>query len=147
MKYWIASSNRENSDIADKKLIWGIPKRNKNLHDRVSPGDQILMYVRMEHERENILPSAISGAYEVEEKYEDNKTIFSVPAHMGEENFPYRFRLKRISVFDPFIEFKPLIESLSFITNKTMWSGHLRIAMREIPKSDYEKIIASGKKR
>jgi len=147
MKYWVASSNRINSEITDKKLIWGIPKRNKNLHERVSLGDKILMYVRQEHEGDTILPPAISGAYEVEEKFEDSKAIFTIPSHMGEEVFPYRFRLKLISVYSPPIEFKPLIDSLDFITNKTMWSGHLRVAMREIPKSDYDKIIASGKKK
>lgn len=147
MKYWVASSNRENSEIADKNLVWGIPKRNKNLYERVDPGDRFLMYVRMEHEGDTILPSAISGAYQIEEKFEETKAIFSVPSHMGDERFPYRFKIKRLSIFHPPIEFKPLIDSLSFITNKKMWSGHLRIAMREIPKIDYEKIIESGKKR
>ena len=147
MKYWIASSNRENSEIADTNLVWGIPKRNKNLYDRVQPGDIFLMYVRQEHTGDTILPSAISGAYQIEGKFEDWKEIFSVPSHMGNEKFPYRFKIKRLSIYNPPIEFKPLIESLSFIKNKKMWSGHLRIAMREIPMIDYETIIEIGKKR
>ena len=44
-------------------------------------------------------------------------------------------------LFDPPVEFKPLIPDLTFITNKKMWSGHLRQAMREIPEEDYRLIL------
>jgi len=34
------------------------------------------------------------------------------------------------------LQFKDLIPKLKFITNKKMWSGHLRRATRTIPRED-----------
>ena len=65
MTHWIASSNRDNWKVLDAKHIWGVPKRNKTLMQRVKPGDTILVYVRQEKEDDTILPSAITGSYEV----------------------------------------------------------------------------------
>jgi predicted RNA-binding protein len=50
-------------------------------------------------------------------------------------------KLRPVAAFAKPLEFKPLIPDLKFITNKTMWSGHLRIAMREIPEEDYRFIL------
>ncbi|GLI46240.1 EVE domain-containing protein [Methanoculleus bourgensis] len=142
MTHWIASSNRDNAKILDAKHIWGVPKRNKSLMHRVKPGDTILVYVRQEKEGDTILPSAITGAYEVvSEPYEDPKPLFVTPEHMGDEVFPFRMKVKSVAVFAEPLEFKPLIPDLTFITNKKMWSGHLRQAMREIPAEDYHLIL------
>jgi predicted RNA-binding protein len=142
MTHWIASSNRDNAKILDTKHIWGVPKRNKTLTHRVKPGDTILVYVRQEKEGDTILPSAITGAYEVvSQPYEDHTRLFITPEHMGDEVFPFRMKLRPVAAFAKPLEFKPLIPDLKFITNKTMWSGHLRIAMREIPEEDYRFIL------
>ncbi|WP_054848081.1 EVE domain-containing protein [Methanoculleus chikugoensis] len=147
MTHWIASSNRDNQKILDAKHIWGgVPKRNKTLMQRVKPGDTILVYVRQEKEDDTILPpSAITSAYEiVSEPYIDHSRLFvTPPPQMGDEVFPpYRMKVRPVAVFaEPPLEFKPLIQDLTFITNKTMWSGHLRIAMREIPDEDYRLIL------
>jgi predicted RNA-binding protein len=140
--HWIASSNRDNQKILDAKHIWGVPKRNRNLMHRVKPGDTILVYVRQEKEDDTILPSAITGAYEVvSEPYEDHSRLFTTPPQMGDEVFPFRMKVKPVAVFPEPLEFKPLIPDLTFITNKKMWSGHLRQAMREIPEEDYRLIL------
>jgi len=129
MTHWIASSNRDNWKILEKKHIWGVPKRNKTLLHRVKPGD-------------TILPSTITGAYEVvAEPYIDHSRLFITPPQMGDEVFPYRMKARPIKVFAEPLEFKPLIPDLTFITNKTMRSGHLRQAMREIPAEDYRLIL------
>jgi predicted RNA-binding protein len=142
MPHWIASSNRDNAKILDAKHIWGVPKRNRNLMHRVKPGDTILVYVRQEKEDDTILPSAITGAYEVvSEPYEDHSRLFTTPPQMGDEVFPFRMKVKPVAVFPEPLEFKPLIPDLTFITNKKMWSGHLRQAMREIPEEDYRLIL------
>ncbi len=142
MTHWLASSNRDNAKILEKKHIWGVPKRNKTLMHRVKPGDTILVYVRRELEGDTTLPSAITGAYEVvAEPYIDHSRLFTTPPHMGDEVFPYRMKVRPIKVFPEPLEFKPLIPDLKFITNKTMWSGHLRQAMREIPAEDYQLIL------
>ena len=71
--------------------------------------------------------------------------LFTAPPQMGDEVFPFRFRLKPVKIFKEPIEIKPLIPELGFVTNKTTWSGHFRQAMREIPEEDYRKIISAGK--
>lgn len=142
MTHWIASSNRDNQKILEKKHVWGVPKRNRNLMHRVKPGDTILIYVRQEKEDDTILPSAITGAYEVvSEPYEDHSRLFTTPPHMGDEVFPFRMKVRPVAVFAEPLEFKPLIPDLTFITNKKMWSGHLRQAMREIPEEDYRLVL------
>ena len=142
MTYWIASSNRANAKILEQKHIWGVPKRNKNLMHRVKAGDTILVYTRQEKEDDTIHPPAITGAYEiVADPFEDHTRIFTTPPHMGDEVFPYRMKVRPVAVFAEPLEFKPLILDLAFITNKKMWSGHLRQAMREIPAEDYHLIL------
>jgi len=42
--------------------------------------------------------------------------------------------------------FEDLIPKLRFITNKKMWTGHLRRAMRTIPREDYETTKSSLKR-
>lgn len=142
MPHWIASSNRDNAEIVRKKHIWGVPRRNRSLMDRVKPGDTILLYVRQEKAGDTLLPSAVTGAYEVvSEPYEDTTPLFVTPEHMGDEVFPFRMKVRPVAVFTEPLEFKPLIPDLKFITNKRMWSGHLRVAMRTIPEEDYHLIL------
>ena len=146
MTHWIASSNRENAKILDAKHIWGVPKRNKTLMQRVKSGDTILVYVRQEKEGDAIPPSAVTGAYEVvAEPYEDHSRLFVTPPQMGDEIFPFRMKVRPVVVFAEPLEFKPLIGDLTFITNNTMCSGHLRTAMREIPEEDYQRIVEAGR--
>ena len=142
MTHWIASSNRDNAEVVREKHIWGVPRRNRSLMHRVKSGDKMLVYVRGEQEGETALPSAITGAYEVvSDPYEDETPIFLTPRHMGNEVFPFRVKVRPVAIFDEPLEFKPLIPDLKFITNKKMWSGHLRVAMREIPEEDYRLIL------
>lgn len=144
MSYWIASGNRENWEVVKKHNIWGVPKRSKSLHTRVKVGDTILMYARSETHAKEVFPSVILGEFKVTELFEDTRPLFTAPPQMGDEIFPYRFRLKPVKIFITPIELKPLIPELGFVTNKTMWSGHFRQAMREIPEEDFQKIIEKG---
>lgn len=145
MSYWFASSNRDNWEIIRKKNIWGIPKRNKAIIQRAQIGDAIVIYVAQKKEGDVVLPPAIAGVYEiVSEGYEDQKPLFITPEHMGDEVFPYRFKLRPIKIFAEPVEFKPLIPRLAFIKNKTLWTGHIRVAMRTIPEEDYQLILSQG---
>lgn len=146
MAYWVASGNRENWEVVKKHNIWGVPKRSRSLHSRVKPGDTILIYARSETHAKEVFPSVILGEYTVTELYEDSKPLFTAPPQMGDEVFPYRFRLRPVTIFTEPVEIKPLIPELSFVTNKTMWSGHFRQAMREIPHEDYQRIHDAQKK-
>ncbi|MDD4455303.1 MAG: EVE domain-containing protein [Candidatus Methanomethylophilaceae archaeon] len=146
MTRWLAISNRTNWEITRKKNIWGVPQRNKNIIGRVKSGDTVLIYVSQQKDGDNLLPSAVTGAFEVaSEPYEERTKVFVAPEQMGDEVFPYRIKLKPVKVFDPPVEFKPLIPKLKFITNKTMWTGHIRQAMRVIPEEDYQTILNAAK--
>jgi len=145
MTIWIASGNRENWEVARKHNIWGVPKRSKALHSRKKKGDTILIYARSETHAKEVLSSVILGEFKVTELFEDTTPLFTAPPQMGDEVFPFRFRLKQVKIFKEPVEIKPLIPKLGFVTNKTMWSGHFRTAMREIPEEDYRKIVAVGR--
>lgn len=146
MTIWIASTNRDNWGIIQKKNLWGVPKRNKNSIERSKPKDKILIFVRQENKGDTILPSAITAAYEIASKpFEDQSEIFKKPMTMpGEEVFPYRVKLKPVKIFKEDLDFKSLIPNLCFITNKQQWTGHLRTAMRTIPDEDYEYILKAA---
>lgn len=145
MTRWLAISNRENSDITISKQIWGVPKRNANQIGKSQIGDSLLVYVGQQViDKETTLPPAITGCFEItSDVFEDSKRIFTAPPKLGDEIFPLRIKLKAIEIFDPPVEFKPLIPRLTFIKNKKQWSGHIRgQAMRMIPEEDYELIMA-----
>lgn len=145
MARWLAISNRANWDVVQKKHVWGVPQRSRNIIARVKTGDTVLIYVGQEKKDDEILPSSVVGEFVVaSEAYEDHTAIFTVPPHMVKEDFPYRIKLSPVRVFDPPVEFKPLIPDLEFITNKKMWTGHIRVAMRTIPEEDYRR-IAKGR--
>jgi len=141
MTIWIASGNRENWEVVKKHNIWGVPKRSKGLYSRVKVGDTILIFARSETHTKEVFPSVIMGEFKVTELFEDTTPLFTTPPQMGDEIFPFRFRLKPVKIFKEPVEIKPLIPELGFVTNKTMWSGHFRQAIREIPEEDYRKIV------
>ena len=157
MTIWIASTNRENWEVIEKKNLWGVPKRNKNSIERSNPGDKILIFVRQEktdvgagkgmNAGDEIIPSAITGAFEIiSEPFEDESLVFKKPPTMpGEEFFPYRVKLNPVEIFEEPLDFKSMIPDLEFITNKKQWTGHLRTAMRTIPDVDYEYIMKAAK--
>lgn len=144
MTYWIASTNRTNWDIIQDKKVWGIPKRNAGIHSRVKPMDHLFIFISQQKEGDTLLPSAITASYEITQSFIDDTPLFTAPAQMGDELFPYRFKLKPLKIFKTPLDFKSLIPDLKFITNKTMWTGHLRVAMREIPEEDYSLIMQKG---
>jgi len=146
MTIWIASTNRDNWEIIKMKNLWGVPKRNKNSIERSKPGDKILIFVKQEKIGDEVLPSAITAAFEITSKpFEDVSQVFIKPLTMpGEENFPFRIKLKPVKIFKEAVDFKSLIPKLEFITNKKQWTGHLRTAMRTISEDDYEYIMKAA---
>ncbi|QYZ80292.1 EVE domain-containing protein [Methanofollis formosanus] len=147
MTHWLAIANRDNAAVIEKKLIWGVSKRYVNQITKTGPGDTLLVYVGWEVvDRDTTLPPAITGCFAITSVvYEDRKKIFTLPPGLGNEVFPLRVRLTLIEIFDPPLEFKPLIPRLAFITNKKQWSGHIRgQAMRTIPEEDYAYIMKAA---
>jgi len=141
---WICISNKTNIEIMLKNDVWGVAERYQNIISKVKKGDILLFYKMQEGSGKVIIPSLVIGIFEViSDVYYDPKPLFKAGPRMGNETFPQRIRIKPIKIFKKPIEFKPLIDELSFIKNKKMWSGSLRTAMRVIPEEDYQKIISA----
>jgi predicted RNA-binding protein len=139
---WICISTHENDEITRKKHIWGVAKRYGNIIARVKIGDTLLMYTMQKIIDREVIPSAVTGIYEViSDIYEEETPIFVTPRALGNEVFPVRIKVKPVKIFEKPLEFKPFVPEMSFIKNKIMWSGSIRTAMREIPEEDYQKII------
>lgn len=123
----------------------GCPKEaHINTIARTEPGDTLLIYVGQQVvDKETTLPPAITGCFEITSTvYEDSSRIFTAPPNLGDEIFPLRVKLQPVMIFDPPIEFKPLIPNLAFITNKKQWSGHIR--GQTIPEENYRLIMSQG---
>lgn len=139
---WLCISTYTNANIAQERCVWGVAAKYRNTISKVTKGDSILMYAMQEKRGDVVIPSAIVAECQaVSELYEDQTRTFESPPFASEEKYPLRLKLKPIKVFEPIIEFKPLIPKLVFIKNKKMWTGHIRGAMRIIPEEDYHTII------
>ena len=139
---WLCISTRANDVVTRKKLVWGVAKRFTNTISRVKKGDTLLMYTMQEIVDREVIPSAVTGIYEAtSDVYEDEAPIFITPKALGDEVFPLRIKVKPVKIFEEPIPFKPLVPKMTFIKNKTMWSGSIRTAMRVIPEEDYLTVI------
>jgi len=145
MSCWLCITTETNWKIIKDRNVWGVPARHKNTISRVKPGDNMLIYLKQEREKDRLTESRVVAAYEaVSEVFKDSTRIFRAPPGMGNESFPLRIKIKPIKIFSRPVEFKPLIPKLGFIKNKKK-SGHLMgKAMREIPYNDYKLIFERG---
>lgn len=147
MQYWMAITNEDNWQVIKEKKKWGVSKSYLNPISRTEIGDMLLTYCIEEIRKETKIPSRVTASYKIISKPEkENTAIFKNP-YKRKEIFPWRINLELIEISDPPVEFKPLIKELKFIKNKKMWTGHIRKAMRTIPKEDYETILRNFKKK
>ncbi|TAJ45557.1 EVE domain-containing protein [Methanofollis fontis] len=148
MTRWIGTSTRENADIVMKKEVWGVSKKDINQINRIRPGDTLLLYVGQKTiDRETTLPPAIIGCFEIVSGVSHDTTpIFTVPRKLGNEVFPLRVRLKTVEVFEPPVEFEPLIPRMAFIADKKQWSGQNGgQTMRAITEEDHSYIMKAAR--
>ena len=131
-------TNEENWNVMKKRNVWGVPERDRRRIEEVRPGDYLVFYV---------MPLRVAGIFRATcEAFESSEPIFNWGEFGRHEVFPYRVRLEPVVIPEEPLQFKELIPKLRFITNKRMWSGHLRRAMRTIPKDDYEVIVSLMKR-
>ena len=131
-------TNEENWNVVKKRNVWGIPERDRRRIEQVRPGDYLVFYV---------MPLRVAGVFKAaSEAFESSEPIFSWGEFGRPEIFPHRVKLEPMIIPKEPLQFTELIPKLKFITNKKMWSGHLRRAMRTVPKEDYEIIVSSLKK-
>jgi len=145
MKYWLCITNQDNWEVIREKGIWGVSERHKSTIQKVKPGDKCLIYVVSSRLEKEIIPSKVVAAYDVSSELFDDRTEIFKSVREG-ESYPLRVKLKEVKIFPTPVEFKPMIQRLSFIKNKRKWTGHIQgKAMREIPAEDYELLLKQVK--
>jgi predicted RNA-binding protein len=144
MDYWLYITNSDNWQITKETNILGASERYRNALSYMKIGDKCLIYVMSERNKSEITQSKITGEYEViSNMFEESERIFHAPKSMPSEIFKLRIRLKPTNLFENPIEFKPLIQKLTFIKNKRRWSLSLRgRAIVPIQESDYMFILS-----
>lgn len=142
MSSWLCILNGKNFEIVKKYNIWGVSYRHKNRLFSTRPGEKCAFYLTVERSAKNRKDSAIGGIFEIiSNPYEDHSEIFP-SSHTLVEMYEYRVRLKVIKILNPECPFKPLIPSLTFITNKKNYGSHLvGKAMIKIPEEDMKLIL------
>lgn len=145
MSYWIYITNSDNWMVTKKTSILGASARHKNTLSRTKKGDKCLVYVKSEIVDNETVGPDIVAHYEIASRvFEDSNTMFVAPSIKPRESFPLRLLLEPLKLFEPPIEFKPLIPRLSFLPNKSYWTGPIRgKAMVQIPQNDYDTIIST----
>jgi hypothetical protein len=74
---------------------------------------------------------------------ESRTQLFQVPILLG---FTHRLALTDITVFPKAVALGPLVQQMTFITNKAYWGTALRSSPRSIPRSDFVAIVDRGRK-
>jgi predicted RNA-binding protein len=149
MAFWLYITNLENWKITKQTDILGASAKHKTVLSRVKESDKCLIYVKREVIAGETIDSNIVAEYEIASTiFEDSKKMFVTPQDQLHETYPLRLRLELVRVFEPPIKFKPLIQSLSFLPNKTKWTGPIRgKAMVQIPESDYDRVVSGAEKK
>lgn len=124
MNYWIISLPRPDMEHCIQIGTFGLNR--KYLIGNAEPGDKVACYVTQESKI--IALGQVSSAY-----YLDDQKIFK-----GEGLFPDRFDFKA-QLLGPKaeIDFKTMVDDLSFISNKLYWSVYLRAGVAKIPEKDW----------
>jgi len=145
MSCWIYVTNSDNWAVTKKTNILGASAKHKKVLSKAKKGDKCLVYVKSEISAGERLGPNIVAQYEIASTvFEDRKKLFVTPPDTPDETFPLRLLLEPLKLFEPPIEFKPLIPRLSFLPNKSYWTGPIRgKAMVQIPQGDYDTITST----
>jgi hypothetical protein len=137
MKYWINTISR---DHVRRGIVGGFTQANhgrRTVLQRLRTGDKIIFYS----------PKTL---------YEGGETLqaFTALGMVADDNL-YQGEMaagfvawRRNLIFETVTEtsIKPLINDLSFITDKTHWGYKFRFGLFEIPAADYQLIAAAMQK-
>jgi predicted RNA-binding protein len=144
MDYWIYVTTSENWAITEKTNVLGASVKYRKTLDKLKKGDKCLVYIKSEKVADEMQGPKIVAQYNVTSSvFEDSNKLFIAPKTAPFETYALRLNLAPIKIFEPPIEFKPLVAKLFFLPNKQNWTGPIRgKAMVKIPKSDYDFIIS-----
>lgn len=124
MNYWIIALPREDMEHCIKIGTFGL-NRKHNM-GKVTKDDKVVCYVTKECKI--IALGEVTSDY-----YMDTRKVFH-----SDGLFPDRFNFKaqQLEVKDE-LDFKSMVDELSFITNKLYWSVYLRAGIAQIPQEDW----------
>jgi len=124
---WIIALPREDMEHCIKIGTFGLNR--KHSMGKVKKGDKVVCYVTKD--------CKIIGLGEsTSDYYMDTEKIFK-----ADDIFPDRFDFKVNSITPKNeIDFKMMVDDLTFITNKLYWSVYLRAGIVQIPDKDWNLI-------
>jgi predicted RNA-binding protein len=139
MASWLCILDRMNFSTIERENIWGVAQRFKKTLEKTNPGDLCAFYLIAEGAGDHKKNSSIGAIFEIiSTPYEDEADIFP----SKRDKYPCRVRLKPIKIFNPELQFKPLIPIMDFIINKENYRGYLMgKAMIKITDADMNRIM------
>lgn len=139
-KYWLCVTTEENWNIIKDKKIWAVKEKDLKKLDKVAIGDPLVFYVKQRAIEDKIFGPKIGGICMVDSKsFKDSTRVFTNPP--AQEKFVYRVNIQPI-IANAELDFKTIVPKLKFIKNKKKWFLSLQVAMRRIPKEDYDLITS-----
>lgn len=128
MQYWIIALPREDMEHCIQIGTFGLNR--KHSMGRVRKGDKVVCYITKEHK-------IIALGVTLSDYYLDTERIFKASGI-----FPDRFQFKA-TLFPPNkeIDFKSMLDDLTFISNKYYWSVYLRSGIASISEADWRLIV------
>lgn len=118
--------------------LWGLRERVPNWK-YLSRGDYVVFYLGGRGEGNFQGTATLDSGFIRFEEHEMEKRL----AHGPFFTSSYGVRLGEIEVWESSKNIRPLLDNLSFITNRENWGSHLRGSITEISESDFEVIVSS----
>jgi len=108
---------------------WAFAKRGNRGPPRIAEEDTGIVYLRAEYGQ----VSALGGIIEFQESPSERTRTESIFDRL----YPIRAKIRILGISDPPIPFKPFVNQMSFIRNKSNWGMHLQgNAARRLDKWD-----------
>lgn len=133
MNTWLCMTNEENWEVIKSKRIWAVAEKDIMKIQRVNVGDFLVFYVK--RRRGKTEPQIRSIFEAASEPFSSKEKDF-----VTKEKFPWRIKIKPSVIPRTPLQFTKLVQNLQFIKNKKKWFRHLQVAMRTIPKEDFDLI-------
>lgn len=127
--YWLLFASRSTWKHLQSKGEWAfevkVPRKAKELAEN----DIGVVYLRHDLDGDSALGGLVKFS---------GKLYRTRGRDLFDQMFPFRISITVKNVSDPPIDFRPLIDRIAFITNKSNWGSHLQgRAMQKLDESDY----------
>lgn len=141
-QFYICVADWRTISIIEKSEIWGVSDKALKQISSVCVGDNLLFYIKAGKVNDEKKDSSIFGIFEVSsDLWIKNDDTFVKDGVQNTNYYPNRVSIKKISGCELPINFRPLIQKLSFIKSKERWgSAFMGKSMIKIDEDDYKTI-------